>query len=144
MRFAISIGAMLLLTACFCSKKQVPTPEDVAAALNSVGLGGENPEVVRRQLRMAEQAKDMSKAGGLTILVGVLAFVFGHLARIPRWVGVATVAIGVLVSVFGYQLLEFLGTDISKIIMGVSFGMLAIGASAAALWYIYDWVRDHV
>ena len=138
------LSAMVLVAMLAACASKAPTAEQIQAALDAGVVQAAKADEVRRQVRIAEQATDMSRAGTLTIMVGVLAFVFGHLAFIPRWVGAATVLIGVMVSAFGYQLIEFFGTDISHVIMAVSFGLLLFGLTVATLWYAYDWVRDRV
>lgn len=138
MRAAAVIFACIMLAACQHEVSSV-NPADGTSLFT-----GETAQELRKELRIAEQSNNMSMAGGATILVGVLSFVLGHVIGIPRWVGAATVGLGVCVSAFGYQLIEFMGTDISKYIMAVSFGMLAIGFAAAAVWYMYDFVKDRV
>lgn len=95
-----------------------------------------------RQLRMSEQAHDLSNAGLAVVGIGVLAFLFAGIL-VPRWVSATTVVFGLFISTFCYQVLEFLGTKVSMYIMGVSFGVLAFAVVAGAVYYIYDWVKDH-
>lgn len=95
-----------------------------------------------RQLRMFEQSDRLSKGGLAMVAVGVLAFLFAG-PIVPRWASAITVTLGLFTSTFCYQVLEFLGSDVSMRIMTISFSVLAGVFLSGVIYYLYDWLRDH-
>ena len=116
----------------------------VASAKREAELAREAKAESDRQARLAEQAKDLSRAGTWAMGLGILAFLMGHWLRIPKWVAASTVGLGLGISTFGGQLLEFFGSAHFHTILLASFGLLALAAVVGLGWLLIDWVKDKV
>lgn len=89
------------------------------------------------QARLSEASSNLSRVAAGAIALGVIAFLFGHLMAIPRWVAASTIGLGTLTATTAPQLLAFFGSDSAQTIMLATFSLLALAGTTSAMLWIY-------
>lgn len=85
--------------------------------------------------RLSEASSNLSRVAAGAITLGVLAFLFGHLLAIPRWVAASTIGLGTLTATTAPQLLAFFGSESAQHLMLATFALLALaGVTSAGVW----------
>ena len=131
--------AVIMLFACVgCASSPHALPADQFAPI-PYNLGYTLQEALAAQAaahaRLSEAASNLSRVAAAAIAVGFLAFLFGHLLAIPRWVAATTIALGTLTATTAPQLLEFFGSENAQHLMLATFALLAVaGVASAGLW----------
>jgi hypothetical protein len=130
--------AVILLLACVGCASSPQSPADQFAPI-PYNLGYTLQEALAAQAaahaRLSEAASNLSRVAAAAIAVGFLAFLFGHLLAIPRWVAATTIALGTLTATTAPQLLEFFGSENAQHLMLATFGLLALaGVFSGGLW----------
>lgn len=138
MRLLASILLLASLSGC-ASKPAAPNqpPADYSAAWM------ERAAAAASDARLAEASSNLSRVAAGAIALGVLAFLFGHLLAIPRWVAASTIGLGTLTATTAPQLLAFFGSDNAQHLMLATFALLALAGTTSACVWLYRKLAPH-
>ena len=125
------------LVGCASSKSSSVPPADFSAAWM------ERAAQAAADARLAEASSNLSRVAAGAIALGVLAFLFGHLLAIPRWVAASTIGLGTLTATTAPQLLAFFGSESAQTLMLATFGLLALAGTTSACVWLYRKLSPH-
>lgn len=131
--------AVFLLLASGCASKPSSSqpPPDFSVAWM------ERAAAAAADARLAEASSNLSRVAAGAIALGVLAFLFGHLLAIPRWVAASTIGLGTLTATTAPQLLAFFGSESAQTLMLATFGLLALAGTTSACVWLYRKLAPH-
>ena len=131
---------LLLASVSGCASKpssSQPSPADFSAAWM------ERASAAASDARLAEASSNLSRVAAGAIALGVLAFLFGHLLAIPRWVAASTIGLGTLTATTAPQLLAFFGSESAQHLMLATFALLALAGTTSACVWLYRKLSPH-
>jgi len=94
--------------------------------------------------RLSEAASNLSRVAAGAIALGVIAFLFGHMLAIPRWVSASTMGLATLTATTAPQLLAFFGSESAQKIMLATFSLLALAGTASACVWFYKKMSEAI
>ena len=133
--------AVFLLLASGCASK--PSSSQPSPAPDFSVAWMERAAAAAADARLAEASSNLSRVAAGAIALGVLAFLFGHLLAIPRWVAASTIGLGTLTATTAPQLLAFFGSESAQHLMLATFALLALAGTTSACVWLYRKLSPH-